>query len=348
MRFRAMKALSALTCSSVALMASLLFPGGVSALAYDGTNPGATTCGNGSHPVYVLATAYINYNGSTIGRVELRQSAYCATVWSRVFNYTTGSVQAHETITIYSDPNGSSPVSYTSTDTLSGSGGSTSSGWSNQYRDRPSFKASGEIYYAGAWRSATTNRAPAWTQDHASIPGEPYSCNNTTNHYCWRWPTAANGTSVFLKYWLNPYLGILPNGSGTYDARSDARYMFAQWESLDASNPFIDEASYNEDYDVLVATYTDDPSIYARTWVFGYQTSPRYYYYSELKLNWNVNWSDARGVFCHEIGHVEGLQHVYEGSVQGSKATCMGMGYTSGPYIDDESGLHTIYSQALP
>jgi hypothetical protein len=83
LRWRAANAAIILTLSSFVMAPP------VQAMPYDGTNPGATPCGDGSHPVTILDTAIIyGGNGNRIGRVELRQSAYCATVWSRVYNET--------------------------------------------------------------------------------------------------------------------------------------------------------------------------------------------------------------------------------------------------------------------
>jgi hypothetical protein len=116
----------------------LAIPPAALAAQYDGTNPGATACGNGSHTVYRLGArnasnptgsegfaTNIVYNGTVIGTVEIRHSAYCATVWSRVTNLTGSSLQAHETIVLYSDSNGNgrTEYQYPTTDTLPANGG---------------------------------------------------------------------------------------------------------------------------------------------------------------------------------------------------------------------------------
>ena len=49
-----------------------------------------------------------------------------------------------------------------------------------------------------------------------------------------------------------------------------------------------------------------------------------------------------------------GLQHVWQSDPSetfsniGSKATCIGMGSPSGPRIDDDSALDTVYSGVIP
>jgi len=56
----------------------------------------------------------------------------------------------------------------------------------------------------------------------------------------------------------------------------------------------------------------------------------------------------------HEIDHLMGLQHVWQSDPSetfsniGSKATCIGMGSPSGPRIDDDSALDTVYSGVIP
>lgn len=81
------------------LVGSLMAPASVAALPYDGTNPAATVCGDGSHQVVDLATKTIyNDDAVPIGKVYLRHSRYCATVWSRVCNLTTSSRSFKEQI----------------------------------------------------------------------------------------------------------------------------------------------------------------------------------------------------------------------------------------------------------
>lgn len=126
----------------------------VMALPYDGTNPGVTPCGDGSHPVTILDSALIKSGATTVGRVELRQSAFCATVWSRVYNLTNANQNLRQTIILYDSPNLTGQASYPITDNSIPPGGSA---WSKQYRDRPSFRAMGEVFYGGVWRSAQTD-----------------------------------------------------------------------------------------------------------------------------------------------------------------------------------------------
>ena len=93
------------TAGAMALFVSAWLPGTALALPYDGTNPGATECGDGSHSVYVLAEAFIfSGAGNQIGRVELRHSPYCATVWSRVYNETNDWVDVREKLITYTSP----------------------------------------------------------------------------------------------------------------------------------------------------------------------------------------------------------------------------------------------------
>ena len=94
MRVRAPRYLRRATAS--ALSACLLmttFPGTAAALPYDNTNPGSTPCGDFSHTIYTLGNRTLAspsgtegipvkiMAGSTqVGTVQIRHSAYCATV----------------------------------------------------------------------------------------------------------------------------------------------------------------------------------------------------------------------------------------------------------------------------
>ncbi len=343
------------------MLAALVDAGVVSALAYDGTNPATTACGNGSQPIYTLGSRVppgsegvptpIYYGNLKIGTVEIRHSAYCATVWSRVTNLTGSSVQVHETIVLYSDSNGSgrTEYQYPTTDTVAAGG----TGYSNQYRDRPSFSAKGGIYYAGAWRWSETVRSIAWAQYAGQFPNTPFGCNHTSSYPCQRWPTLSSGLSATFHYYLDYSLSVMPHGPGTtIDVEPDLIYMFGRFNSVAASNPFFYSSSAPA-ADVDIYSYYE-VNIYARG--AGYAVAPSdYYSWGEVKLSTWPNWASPsdRSVMCQEFDHLMGLNHVEATDSLGienvgSKATCVGANIPTGPSIDDVSALNAAYGGSVP
>jgi Protein of unknown function (DUF2690) len=58
---------------------------------YDGTNPAGTPCGDNSHAITNAAPGVLVRDpgsGLIVAQVDLRYSAYCGTVWTRVTNLT--------------------------------------------------------------------------------------------------------------------------------------------------------------------------------------------------------------------------------------------------------------------
>lgn len=361
--FRAISRRAVTAALILAFSAGLMATGVVSALTYDGTNPASTPCGDGSHAIYTLGwrTAAnptgtqgiptpIYYNGTKIGTVEIRHSAYCATVWSRVTNLTSSSRQVHETIVLYSDSNGNGRTEhqYPTTDTVVAGG----TGYSNQYRDRASFSAKGGIYYAGAWRWAETGRTVAWDQYTNVYPNTPFACNHA-GYPCQRWPTLPSGLSATYHYNNDASIQSMPNGSGgTVDVTGDVNFMFSKFNAVAASNPFFYTSGYPQ-ADVFVYSYFE-AGIVARA--AGYAGSDNYYWWGEVKLSTGVGWgssSNNRAALCHEFDHLMGLGHVEWADSNGvtnvgSKATCIGASISTGPSIDDVSALNAVYGGSVP
>ncbi len=347
----------------------LSMPGAVLAAQWDGTDPGLNACGNGSHTMYTLGWRNSSnkhgyegfatniYAGTTlIGKVEIRHSAYCATVWSRVTNLTGSHVQAKEAIVLFSDANGSGRVEhwYPTTDTLEPNGGT---GWSNQYRDRSSFAARGGIYYGGAWRYAETGRSIAWAQDDGAFADDPFGCDGSDGHKCYRWPLQAPGVSATFHYGIAPGVYTMPNGSGgTVDVSGDVNYEFTQFNAVPAPSPFFyfDTYAYAEVH-IDAADTGGAPGL---TW--RYNDGNGLYYGATVQLNNGpgANWSSSssnRQAICHEIDHVMGLHHVWWhnwGDIDnvGSKATCIGAGpnVLTAPSTDDVSALKWVYAGVQP
>jgi hypothetical protein len=315
------------------------------ALPYDGTNPGTTACGDGSHTVYVLDSENIlSATGAVIGKVELRQSVHCATVWSRVYNLTGNAVDARERLYMYDDgPNDGTPTINTESDRLSAKGGATDSGWSKQFRDRPAFLAKGEIFHGGAWRTALTKRSLMWSQADGNWPDKPYTCDDTADDYCHRWRTTATGGPITVKYYLDQSLTNLEN-----DPRSDINTVLQSYEDLSGPSPSWTHIT-DGTHAVIFFEYNDPNDVaYARATGIAQSAAPRYYNSGYVKINnartgSSSNWNP---LICHEVGHVLGLKHITTGGFVGSKATCHGAEF-QGPYIDDQFLLTKIYSTPL-
>jgi hypothetical protein len=314
------------------------------ALPYDGTNPGATACGDGSHAVDILSSANIlSSTGTVIGRVELRQSVHCATVWSRVYNLTSSAVDARERLYTYDTPNDTTPTVYTETDRLSKKGGATDSGWSKQYRDRPAFLAKGEIFHGGAWRTATTKRSLMWAQFDGNYPNSPYTCDDTPGDYCHRWRTTSSGGPITIKYHLDQSLQNLENSPN-----SDIIDVLDAYEALSGPSPSWTRVT-DGTHAVIFFEYNDpNDDAYARAQSIFQSAFPQYYNSGFVKINnattgSSSNWNP---LVCHEVGHVLGLMHITTGGFVGSRATCHGNEF-QGPYIDDQFLLTEIYSTPL-
>jgi hypothetical protein len=291
------------------------------------------------------------YDGVKIGQVEIRHSAYCATVWSRVKNLTGGTAQVREAIVLFSDSNGAGRVEhwYPTIDTIPNNG----FGWSNQYRDRASFSARGGIFFDGGWRYAETARTVAWAQYAANFGNNPYACNHTT-FACERWPTLANGNSVTRYYWTDPVLqSMAKTGGGSIDITGDVDFMFDKFNDVPASNPFLLPDALGVTPVVIVAYECMAPGTRA---VGGGEDgigNDHLYDEGEILFNSCMTWTQttARETMCHETDHMMGLWHVISTvgiDNVGSKATCIGHWMPTGPGIDDVSALQAVYSGVVP
>lgn len=328
----------------VAMLSVLVIPPPVWATNWDGTNPGATACGDGSHTVYTLKSASIlSASGAQIGRVDLRQSVYCGTVWSRVCNLTSSSISSREKLITYDTPNGTGSTTYTETDTLSKKGGATECGWSKQYNDRPAFKARGELSYGGSWRIASTLQSNAYNQFDGNFPNSPFSCDETAGDYCHRWPTNANGTPVTRQYAFDSTMYQLPA-----DPIGDINDVLAGYEALSGGSPNWDTAPVGQE-DVLFYVYNDSTDrAYARALSSYRSTAPQIYLTGYVKFNKAQlgGSTDYHALVCHEFMHILGFLHVTTDPYVGSKATCMGAEHNA-PAIDDKWLIPQVYATPL-
>lgn len=195
------------------------------AVNYNDTNPGATPCGDGSHPVEDWQTEWVkNAAGLKIALVEVRRSDYCNTLWTRVTNETgRGSgyaAAATETVTeniyVYSCPQTSCLVAhYSDTDTLSKYGTSPYQGWSHQHvvpagtnlgtppaKQPPAFQGTGKVTISGTSVTAGTGLQPVFTQLSNSYANSPLSCNNTVATNASRGVRAADRSSRSTHDWI--------------------------------------------------------------------------------------------------------------------------------------------------
>jgi len=351
---------------AAALLLSSAWAGGVSALPYDNTNPGSTPCGDFSHTIYTLGNRTASSPSGTegipvkimagtkqVGTVQIRHSAYCATVWAKVYNTSGVTTQVKEAIVTFSDSNGSGRSEHWKQDTVADGGNNTS----NQYRDRPSFSARGGVLYNGTWYYAETSRAVAWAQYQGDYAKNPYACQHSFIWPCNRWPTTAGGgsggASIGLYYFKDFGLSQMPNGSGGYvDVRTDVDYMFGSFNAVPGGSPVFSPTTGNEDLIIYSASLSGTTLADAND--FDYD-GDGLWDYGRIRMSTNQSWTHnkAREVLCHEIDHVMGLNHVTARDannidVVGSKATCVGMWSATGPLIDDEQALAAIYSGVSP
>lgn len=313
------------------------------ALQYDDTNPAATVCGNGSNPVSILDTANIlSATGAIIGKVELRQSVFCGTVWSRVYNLTSASVTVRENLITYTTPNYGGATSHTVTDTLQKKGTAPDSGWSHQWKDRPAFRAQGQIFYQGVWRVGQTKIANSFIQLDAD-GSDPVSCDNTAGHKCHRWATTSTGGPTTITYAFDlSTLGILDNSPV-----NDWGQVLGRYTALGGGSPSFSAVPYGDE-DYRVWAY-DDPNdqAFARTFAGARPTGIQYYYYGWTKINrpTNVGVVVYDNLACHEVGHLLGLGDL---NIPGGKASlggCMGnANHFQGPGPDDQLNLPAIYA----
>jgi hypothetical protein len=318
--------------------------GPASALPYDDTNPGATACGDGSHTVYVLDAANIlSATGVVIGKVELRQSVFCATVWSRVYNLTSASVSVRETLITYDTPNGGGATSHTDTDTLQKKGTAPDSGWSHQFRDRPAFRAKGEILYQGVWRTGQTDRSNSYFQLDGKVPNNPNSCDNTATNKCHRWPTTGTGGPTTVTYAFDlASLGML--GSSPVN---DWGQVLGRYTALAGGSPSFSAVPYgDEDYRVFAYNDVNDRA-YARTHADFFASGVQYYFsgWTEINKPTTAGTTVWDNLACHEIGHLLGLNDLASVGVQGSLGGCMGNAdHFQSPGPDDQLNLPAIYA----
>ena len=86
---RAFSAIAIASTLGTALMVAM--PGvALATSGWDGKNPAATVCGNGTYNITTLSNGYawMMLNGLRAAYVEVRYSAACGTAWTRVTNET--------------------------------------------------------------------------------------------------------------------------------------------------------------------------------------------------------------------------------------------------------------------
>jgi hypothetical protein len=203
-----------------------------SAVDYNNTNPGATPCGDGSHPVTTLRYFYVKSGGLAYARVELRWSPFCNTVWARAVNVTGSgagyatarSLTASEQIIVYNCPRIACVIRNQTEagDVLPGPG---NSGWSHQFvivpngtlnnppaKQPPTLRAVFTIKNGAATYTFDTAFEPVWTwhanqfknERNLRNEGTVISCNNAV----WRcaWHGEPGGVSATVLYELDPSL----------------------------------------------------------------------------------------------------------------------------------------------
>jgi hypothetical protein len=233
---------------------------------WNDTNPGATVCGNGSHPVANWRSWYIRDSSRLIyGEVDIRYSDYCHTVWTRDVNLTGSgsgyasarSMTSDETVQVYTCPR-STCLSRTTTftgDVLPSKG---STGWSNQLVlpagasmgtpasvQPPTIRSIGTLHSGSAAYTMDGGREPVWTQlfsnfqwDYASRQNDSIilSCWNGHGQDCASWAETSAGGYRTLYYRID---STVPNLVATDLATNDGTgtSIIAAWNAGAPHNP---------------------------------------------------------------------------------------------------------------
>ena len=327
---------------------TLAWPAVGHAVDYNDTNPAATPCGDGSHPVEDWQSSWIrNTSGLIIALVEVRRSDYCNTVWTRVTNetgrgsgYATGATEAvTENIYLYSCPLGSCLVSHlAATDTLYKFGTVPYQGWSHQHciptgtnlgspaaKQPPAFQGTALVSYGGTNYGGGVGFQPVFTHLTAGYPNNPLSCDNSTNRECKSWGEGSGSFATVYARLDSSLSGAL----GGIDLGSDfSNTVVPIWNSAWTHNPLILMCSSCTEQ-ILVELTPLPPGLYAQTTDDNNTaTLPEIMLHRTIQLGAAVTWDhhcnssdsgcntsgpgfscDARVCISHETGHAEGLGH---------------------------------------
>jgi hypothetical protein len=239
------------------------------ASAYNRTNPAATVCWNGTHPVEVLSGYYIRGIGVIWGRVDVLYSDYCRTVWTRVKNLTgtAGSafqnqekvLVADEYIAVYACPRSTCPIVDSQTETGDVLPHNGDTGWSNQLdlpvgttlgspaaNQPPTFRAKGWVTRSnGTTHFMDQGPEPMWTAFGNSFANSPaqrmeanraLTCDNSWDDCEW-WGQSPTGGSVTVTAKLDASLLDFP---GAFNAHDDyTGTIFPAWNAAVPNHPFV-------------------------------------------------------------------------------------------------------------
>jgi hypothetical protein len=215
-----------------------------SAAGYNDTSPGTTPCGDGSHAVDNLRSYYIRNSSSVVfGRVDIRYSSYCNTVWTRVVNMTgSGSgyasartLTADEYIAVFTCPMASCLV-----DSTKATGDSIAPGkWGFSHQlvlpagstlngapQPPTVRPIGWVHNGTSTYSRDGGRWPWWTildngfnnyTETRLSDAQIYTCDNSRAN-CMSWGETSAGGARSLQVYLDPNLH---NNLGTADIFDD-------------------------------------------------------------------------------------------------------------------------------
>jgi hypothetical protein len=203
------------------------------ASAWNNTDPGTNTCGNGQHPVSDWRSYYIRGGGYIYAMVTIRYSDTCHTVWTRVTNLTGSGagyatarrLTSDETVTVYNCPKSTCQTGTTTFlgDSLPENG---SAGWSNQLdlpagkmmgspvtsQQPPTVRSRGVIHDGSTQYSMDTGMEPAWTQLDNGFKNElpprqtdatVLTCLNGVSR-CGSWAETAAGGYRTFKVRIDP------------------------------------------------------------------------------------------------------------------------------------------------
>jgi hypothetical protein len=175
-----------------------------------------------------------------------------------------------------------------------------------------------------------------WSQKEGNYadnpPTQPYTCGNAANP-CVRWTANSN-----LLYLNSTTLLALPG-----DPVGDIDFILQKYSALTGPSPNLTKSTGS--YQILNYAY-DDPA-HPGTYALSLSTAGSDHYFISGWTKYNLSATFAAGyrpVECHEILHVLGFNHITVNGHIGSKATCMGYSFATGPGVDDQYLLSQTYS----
>jgi hypothetical protein len=231
------------------------------------TNPTSTPCGDNSHPIKTWRSYYVrtgsgnsnSYAGTIVGRIDIRYSRYCNTVWARAANLTNSSVSGMAKIFTYNcaEQSGCSVDNDVSGYTVLPDTNDTVH--TNQLdlpigkllggdRMPPTVRAEGWIDTGPNTYSMNTGREPVFTQWESAFKNEPWervgssrilSCQNN-GEPCESWGTPG-GSWATIEAEFQPNFPLLVG----VDAVQDMLNIMDKWNYASQNAPLVTRCTFS-------------------------------------------------------------------------------------------------------